>query len=158
MLLLVRLGLRAGEVAGLELEDLHWRAGEITVRGKGGHRERLPLPDDVGRALVAWLQHGRPATAQGRSVFVRLKAPQHRLSVPGVSTIVSAAGQRAGLGPVGAHRLRHTTATALLAAGAPLAEIGHLLRHRWLSVTAIYAKVDRRALSAIARAWPGGAA
>lgn len=158
MLLLVRLGLRAGEVAGLELEDLDWRAGEITVRGKGGHRERLPLPDDVGQPLVGWLQHARPATAQGRSVFVRLKAPHHRLSVPAVSRIVSAAGQRAGLGPIGAHRLRHTTATGLLAAGASLAEIGHLLRHRCLSVTAIYAKVDRRALAAVARLWPGSGA
>lgn len=158
VLLLVRLGLRAGEVAGLALEDLDWRAGEIIVRGKGGHCERLPLPDDVGGALVAWLQHGRPVTAQGRSVFVRLKAPHHRLSVPAVSRIVSAAGQRAGLGPIGAHRLRHTVATGLLAAGAPLAEIGHLLRHRWLSVTAIYAKVDRRALAAVARPWPRSAA
>lgn len=158
MLLLVRLGLRAGEAAGLELEDLDWRAGEITVRGKGGRCERLPLPDDVGRALVTYLQHDRPHTAQGRSVFVRLKAPHHRLGVPAVSRIVSTAGERAGLEPVSAHRLRHTTATGLLAAGAPLAEIGHLLRHRRLSVTAIYAKADRAALAAVARPWPGDTA
>ncbi|MGH8910422.1 MAG: tyrosine-type recombinase/integrase [Egibacteraceae bacterium] len=154
--LLVRLGLRAGEVAGLELDDIDWRAGQLVVRGKGDRHERLPLPDDVGRAVVGYLRDGRPATAQGRCLFVRLAAPYRRLTSGAVSAAVFAAGQRAGLGTVRAHRLRHTAATRMLAAGAGLTEIGQLLRHRKASTTAIYAKVDRDALSILARPWPGG--
>ncbi|MGH3320360.1 MAG: tyrosine-type recombinase/integrase [Streptosporangiaceae bacterium] len=111
VLLLARLGLRAGEVAGLTLDDVDWRSGEIVVRGKGDRRERLPLPDDVGRAIAGYLQWGRPATAQGRLVFVRLKAPHCRLTSEAVSMVVATAARRAGLGRVGAHRLRHTAAT-----------------------------------------------
>lgn len=158
MLLMVRLGLRAGEVAGLELADIDWRVGEIVVRGKGDRLERLPLPDDVGRAVVGYLQRGRPATAQGRCVFVRLNAPHRGLTPTAVTQAVFAAGQRAGLGTVRAHRLRHTAATQMLAEGAPLAEIGQLLRHRRALTTAIYAKVDRTALRTLTRPWPGGAA
>lgn len=156
LLSLVRLGLRAGEVAGLGLDDIDWRAGELVVRGKGDRHERLPLPDDVGEAVVGYLQRGRPATALGRSVFVRVRAPHRRLTTAAVSNVVLSAGKRAGLdAPVRAHRLRHTTATGLLAAGAPLQEIGQLLRHRRQLTTAIYAKVDREALRILARPWPG---
>jgi integrase/recombinase XerD len=158
LLLLVRLGLRAGEVAALELDDLDWHAGALVVPGKGGRRERLPLPDDVGRAVVGYLQRGRPATVQGRPLFVRFKAPHRRLSSEGVSARVAAAARRAGLGDVRAHRLRHTAATSMLAAGAPLAEIGQLLRHRKALTTAIYAKTDVAALRTIARPWPAGVA
>lgn len=158
LMLLIRLGVRAGEVAGLELEDIDWRAGELVVVGKGDRRERLPLPDDVGQALVGYLQHGRPATADGRRVFVRVRAPHGPMTTAAVSHVVFAAGRRAGLGTVRAHRLRHTAATQLLAAGAPLVEIGQLLRHRSQLTTAIYAKVDREALRTLARPWPGGVA
>jgi integrase/recombinase XerD len=155
--LLVRLGLRGGEVAGLGLDDIDWRAGELVVRGKGNRAERLPLPADVGGALAAYLRRGRPRTAGGRAVFVRVKAPRRALTPGGVTQVVVSAARRAGLPPITAHRLRHTAATELLRAGAPLVEIGQLLRHRSQLTTAIYAKVDRDALRALARPWPGGA-
>jgi integrase/recombinase XerD len=152
---LLRLGLRAGELAALRLDDIDWRAGTIIVQGKGPQVERLPLPPDVGDAVVAYLRRGRPTTASGRTVFVRIKAPHRALRAGGVTQIVAAAGCRAGLGPIHAHRLRHTAATQMLRAGAPLPEIGQLLRHRRVLTTAIYAKVDRAALRTIARPWPG---
>jgi site-specific recombinase XerD len=157
--LLVRLGMRRGEVAALALDDIDWRSGELLVRGKGNRRERLPLPVDVGEALVDYLGRARPVSAEGRVVFVRVKAPHRALTPAGVSQVVIAAGDRAGLGRVNAHRLRHTTATELLRSGAPLVEIGQLLRHRSQQTTAIYAKVDRERLRALARPWPslGGA-
>jgi integrase/recombinase XerD len=155
---LVRLGLRRGEVAGLGLDDIDWQAGEIVVCGKGNRAERLPLPVDVGEAIVAYLRDGRPATAAGRSVFVRVKAPHRALTPGGVTQVVVSAGKRAGLGEVTAHRLRHTAATELLRAGAPLVEIGQLLRHRTELTTTIYAKVDRDRLRALARPWPGAVA
>lgn len=159
LMLLIRLGLRAGEVAALKLDDIDWRAGELLVRGKGPRHERLPLPDDVGKALVGYLQHGRPSTAAGRRVFASVRAPVRPMTTSAVSNVVSSAGKRAGLdGPVRAHRLRHTAASRLLAAGAPLVEIGQLLRHRSQLTTAIYAKVDTEALRTLARPWPGGAA
>jgi site-specific recombinase XerD len=156
--LLLRLGMRAGEVATLELDDLDWRAGEILVRGKGDRHERLPLPADVGEALSAHLRSGRPKTAQDRCVFVRVRAPHRALTASGVSLVVSRAGQRSGLGKVHAHRLRHTAATQMLRAGASLTEIGQVLRHRRMLTTAIYAKGDRESLRTLARPWPGGAA
>jgi integrase/recombinase XerD len=152
--LLVRLGLRAGEVARLALDDIDWRAGEIIVHGKGSC-ERLPLPTDVGEAVATYLRYRRPKTAQGRTAFVRIKAPHRALTGGGVTQIVAAAGRRAGLGTLHAHRLRHTAASAMLRAGASLPEIGQLLRHRKLLTTAIYAKIDREALRKIARPWPG---
>jgi integrase/recombinase XerD len=154
--MLVRLGMRAGEVAALRLDDIDWRAGEIVVRGKGTCTERLPLPTDVGGVVAAYLQHGRPATAQGRTVFVRIKAPHRALSSQGVAGVVADAARRANLGRIRAHRLRHTAATQILRAGASLREIGQLLRHRCALTTAIYAKADREALRTIARSWPGG--
>ncbi len=151
--ILWRLGLRAGEVASLGLDDLDFRAGELVVRGKG-RSERLPLPTDVGEALVSYLRDGRPATAQGRSVFVRVKAPHRGLTAGAVGYVVRAAAHRAGLEGIHAHRLRHTAASELLRAGASLPEVGRVLGHRRLATTAIYAKLDREALREIARPWP----
>src|SRR5438309_1615737 len=110
--LLARLGLRAGEVAALRLDDIDWRLGEITVPGQGNRHDRLPLPADAGQRIVAYLQDGRPGTAQGRTVFVRAQAPYRALTSNAVTTVVAYAGKRAGLGVIGAHRLRHPAATA----------------------------------------------
>ena len=138
LVLLARLGLRAGEVAGLELDDLDWRAGEISVHGKGSRRERLPLPADAGEALVAYLHGGRPR-AGCRKVFLRLNAPAEGLTVAAVTAVVYRACARAGLPRAGAHRLRHSAASAMLAGGATLTEVGQVLRHARLGTTAIYA-------------------
>jgi integrase/recombinase XerD len=158
--LLARLGLRCCEVSGLCLDDIDWRTGEVTIRGKGSATERLPLPHDVGQALAAYLRDGRPASAGFREVFVTAKAPRRPLSPTGVTHVVGCACKREGMEPVGAHRLRHTLAGDLLRAGAPLAQIAPILRHASVATTAIYAKVDRDALRALARPWPlaGGAA
>jgi site-specific recombinase XerD len=151
--LLTRLGLRAGEVAGLCLDDINWRAGEVTIRGKGSTTERLPLPHDVGQALARYLRDGRPR-ADFREVFVTVLAPRRRLSPSAVVGVVRYACKRAGMEPVGAHRLRHTIASDLLRAGTPLAQIAPILRHASVATTAVYAKVDRDALRALARPWP----
>jgi integrase/recombinase XerD len=153
--LLARLGLRAGEVAALRLDDIDWRRGEITVRGKGNRHDRLPLPADVGQRIVAYLHDGRPQAAQGRTVFVRAQAPYRPLTSNAVTTVVACAGRRAGLGLIGAHRLRHSAATAMLRSGGSLSEIGQTLRHARPLTTAIYAKVDIGALRQLARPWPG---
>jgi integrase/recombinase XerD len=153
--LLVRLGLRRGEVAKLMLDDIDWRAGTIVVRGKGNCIERIPLPQDVGLRLVEYLEQARPVNALGRAVFVRCVAPHHHLTPTRVSTIVADAARRANLGRVHAHRLRHTAAIQLIRTGASLPEIGQLLRHLRTGTTAIYAKVDRNGLRKIARPWPG---
>jgi site-specific recombinase XerD len=157
LMLLVRLGLRANEVAALELEDIDWRAGEVTVRGKGCRQERLPLPVDVGEALVDYLRHGRPSRPCSR-LFVRLMAPYAGATNHVVFGVVHSACTRAGLPQLGAHRLRHTAATEMLRAGVPLSAVGQVLRHRSLTTTAIYAKVDRAELRSLAQPWPGGAA
>ncbi|MFB9307511.1 tyrosine-type recombinase/integrase, partial [Kibdelosporangium philippinense] len=151
-------GLRAGEVAALGLDDIDWRLGEITVWGKGNRRDRMPLPADVGEKIVAYLRNGRPAAAQGRTVFVRAQAPYRALSTGAVTTAVASAGRRAGIGVVHAHRLRHSAATAMLRGGGSLSDIGQALRHVRPLTTAIYAKVDTEALRALARPWPGEAA
>jgi integrase/recombinase XerD len=156
--LLSRLGLRAGEVAALDLGDISWRAGELLVRGKGRRDERLPLPADAGQAVAAYLHRARPRDAGIRAVFLAARAPLRRMSSQGVNGVVQRACSRAGLPPAGPHRLRHTAGTAILQAGAPLEEVGQVLRHRSAATTAIYAKVDHSALSALAVAWPGGAA
>jgi integrase len=155
--LLVRLGLRPGEVASLRLDNIDWRAGELAVLGKGNRIERLPLPVDAGEAVAEYLREGRPRTAEGRTVFVRVRAPHRSLSVSGVTDAVSRAAERAGLGCVRARQLRHTAATAMVRAGAALPEVGQVLRHRRLLTTSIYAKVDTDALRELARPWPGGA-
>jgi site-specific recombinase XerD len=127
------------------------------VRGKGNRHDRLPLPVDVGERIVGYLQHGRPETAQGRAVFVRAQAPHRRLTSNAVTTVVVCAGRRSGLSLIGAHRLRLTAATAMLARGGSLTEIGQTLRHVRPLTTAIYAKVDVEALRQLARPWPGEA-
>jgi integrase/recombinase XerD len=152
--LLARLGLRACEVADLSLDDIDWGRGELVVRGKS-RALRLPLPVDVGDAIVAYLRDGRPASAQGRAVFVRIKGPHRGLRGSRVSGVVSDAARRAGLSGVHAHRLRQTAASEVLRAGGSLPEVGQLLGHRRSATTAIYAKVDRERLREIARPWPG---
>lgn len=128
--LMLRLGLRAGEVVALCLEDLDWRAGVVRVRGKGAHVDPLPLPVDVGQALVAYLTEGRPPATAHRQVFLRSPAPHAPLSPPGASGMVAAALRRAGVTGAGAaHRLRHTAACGVLAAGGGMVEAGQLLRH-----------------------------
>jgi integrase/recombinase XerD len=150
--LLSRLGLRAGEVAGLQLEDVDWRRGLLLVRGKGGRFDELPPPDDVGEALVSYLR--RRPRCSSRAVFVRVTAPRRELNRSTVGWVVRSACDRAGLPRVGAHRLRHSAATEMLRRGASLPEIGEVLRHREQKTTAIYAKVDRAALRRLARPWP----
>lgn len=157
IVLMLRLGLRAGEVAALTLDDINWRAGLITVHGKRGCVDQLPLPADVGEALAGYLRRGRPRTA-AREVFVRLIPPPAGMTRSAVSTIVSRACARAGLAPFGAHRLRHTAACDMLRAGTPLAEIGQVLRHRSVASTAAYARVDVERLRLAARPWPAGTA
>lgn len=154
LLLLSRLGLRRGEVAALSLDDVDWRAGEIVVRGKGSRIDRLPLPCDIGEAIVDYLRESRPRVAD-RALFINACAPLVGVSRGCVTGVVIRACQRAGITLVGAHRLRHTAATELLRHGASLAEIGQVLRHQDQTTTAVYAKVDRAALSPLALPWPG---
>lgn len=157
LMLLARLGLRGGEVSALTLDDIDWESGEIVVHGKGQRVARLPLPADVGSALVNYLRQDRPACST-RRVFIRVKAPKRGFISPSViCCIVRRALKRAGLAPVfkGAHLLRHSLATDLLRRGASLVEIGQLLRHSQPNTTQIYAKVDIAALRAIALPWPG---
>jgi integrase/recombinase XerD len=159
LLLLARLGLRAGEVAALTLDDFHWRAGEVEIHGKGNRHERLPLPEDVGQAVAGYLRRSRVRVPDGcRAVFLRLQAPWGRLGPSGVCQVVRAACRRAGLPELGAHRLRHTAASGMLRAGAGLPEIAQALRHHSLAVTAACAQPDPHALGELARPWPGGAA
>lgn len=151
--LLVRLGLRVGEVAGLLLDDIDWRSGELLVHGKGPKEERLPLPADVGEAIAGWLRRGRPRCA-AREAFTRVRAPHRGLTSHGVSAIVASAAKRANLDGVHAHRLRHTAATEMLRSGAGLQEIGQVLRHQSVLTTSIYAKLDRSSLRGLAKPWP----
>jgi site-specific recombinase XerD len=153
LVLLARLGLRASEVAALRLDDIDWKSGEIVVRGKGRTEERLPLPADVGAAIAAYLRD-RPRRPE-REVFFRMCAPVRGLAPQGVSEVVRAASERAGLGSFGAHRLRHTAGTEMLQAGATLSEVAQVLRHRGVATTAVYAKVDHLALRELATPWPG---
>lgn len=154
LMLLVRLGLRAGEVAALKLEDIDWRAGELVVHGKGSRTDRLPLPADVGEAIADYLSGG-PARARCRAVFLRSCGPEAGMSARAVVMVPRTASRRAGLpAPVGAHRLRHTAATGMLRAGASLEQVGEVLRHRDPASTAIYATVDQAALRMLARPWP----
>lgn len=151
--LMCRLGLRCAEVASLELDDIDWPGGTLTVRGKAGRIDRMPLPVDAGQALAGYLADGRPA-AGTRAVFVRAKAPFTVLRPSSVSCVVARAARRAGLGIVHGHRLRHTAATATLNAGATLEEVAQLLRHEGIATTVIYAKTDRARLAQLARPWP----
>jgi site-specific recombinase XerD len=158
LLISLRLGLRAGEVAGLRLEDIDWRAGEVVVHGKGRHEDRLPLPNDVGEAVAAYLKRGRQNGTVHREVFLRALAPIGPLGASGVSAIVRHACARAGVPVIGAHRLRHTLACQLASAGAPLSAIAEVLRHRVISTTTEYARVDVEGLRTVAQPWPGAEA
>jgi site-specific recombinase XerD len=153
--LLARLGLRACEVVRLELDDLDWQRGEVVIRGKGDRQERLPLPTDVGEAVIDYLTQGRPRV-ECRWLFISVQAPLGGLSSTAVQYVVGHACDRAGMARVAVHRLRHTLATELLRAGAALPDVGQILRHRSLSTTAIYAKVDRAARRELAQRWPTG--
>jgi site-specific recombinase XerD len=158
LLLLARLGVRAGEVVGLSLDDIDWASGQITIRGKGGKPAQLPLTADVGAVLAAYLRHDRPQSA-ARRVFLRHRAPLVGFGNSStVSSLVRRALKHAGVDSVhtGAHVLRHSLATNLLRQGGSLDEIGELLRHQSPNTTAIYAKVDVTALHTLALRWPGG--
>lgn len=155
IMLLTRLGLRAGEVAGLLLEDLDWHHGEILVRGKGAKFERLPLSAEVGAAVADYLMEARSADANLREVFGTVRAPRRRLTSPAIWAIVTRACTRAGLEPFGPHQLRHGLAEAMVAAEVPLAGIGQVLRHTDPATTANYARVDVVRLRQLARPWPG---
>ena len=141
-------------MAGLELGDLDWRAGEIVIRGKSRRDDRLPLPVDVGEALVAYLTEARPRV-ESRWLFLTSRAPLRALWPTTISQIVCYACLRAHAAPVRAHALRHALATEMLRQGAPLTEISQVLRHRDLATTASYAKVDWIALRTVAQPWPG---
>lgn len=151
---LARLGLRAAEVASLTLDDFDWRIGEVVVAGKGNRRDRLPLPTDVGEAVADYCRRGRPHNSC-RVLFLHVRAPYTAMSSSAVSDVVLRASARAGIAPVRAHQLRHSTASAMRRAGAPLFEIGQVLRHHHTVTTAIYAKDDLDALAGLARPWPG---
>jgi site-specific recombinase XerD len=156
LLLLARLGLRASEVIALELADIRWEAGEIVVRGKGRIHDRLPLLADVGEALALYLCTRGPS--KSRRVFLRRIAPRVGLSQPAdISKIAREALQRAGLlptGRVGAHLFRHSLATRMIRRGASLAEISQVLRHRSITTTQLYAKVEFEELRGVALPWP----
>jgi integrase len=158
-LLLARLGLRACEIVALELDDIDWDNGRITIRGKVGRWAQMPLPCDVGKAIALYLRFGRPCCIC-RRIFLRHRAPvrgfAHSITV---SSIVRRALIDAGIDSVrkGAHLFRHTLATNLLRQEASLDEIGELLRHQSPNTTALYAKVDLTALRSLALPWPGGA-
>lgn len=158
LLLLARLGLRAGELVHLSLEDIDWSSGTILIRGKSSREDRLPLPLDVGRALASYLKNSRPRSAS-RRVFIRMKAPHIGFSSSvAICDIVRRALFRTGLTPErkGAHLLRHSLAVQMLRGGASLTQIGQILRHRLPQTTEIYIKVDLTALEAVAQPWPGG--
>jgi site-specific recombinase XerD len=159
LMLLARLGLRTCEVVRLELGDVDWESGQITIRGKGGRWSKLPLPPDVGEALAVYLQHDRPRCST-RRLFVTQRAPITGLST-GCAIVKSVARALKKAGIVserkGGYLFRHTLATEMLGRGASLQEIGEVLRHRKADTTRIYAKVDFRALRNLAQPWPGGA-
>ena len=159
LLMLARLGLRANEIATLTLDDVDWRAGQLTVQAKGRQRAQLPLPHEVGSAVADYLQNGRPRS-DSRRLFLRDLAPHAGFaSSCGISMIATAAVKRAGIQGVahkGSHLFRYSLATALLRAGASLTEIGQVLRHQDHDTTRIYAKVDIDSLRMLSLRWPGG--
>jgi integrase/recombinase XerD len=160
LLLLARLGLRACEIIRLALDDVDWDQAQLRIRGKGGRQSLLPLPADVGAAIAAYLQHGRP-TCEDRHLFLRSMAPIRGLleGSDGVGSIVRYALERAKVEAPhrGSHQFRHALAAHMLRQGASLREIGQVLRHRSPQTTSIYAKVDLAALRTLVMAWPGGA-
>lgn len=157
LLLLTGLGLRACEIAGLRLDDIGWRTGSLRVRGKGDRVDELPLPEDVGQALEDYVLHGRGGRIVGDEVFWTVIDPVQPLTANGVCGTVRQICVKAGVDKFGPHRLRHTFATGMLASGATLQEVQGLLRHAHLRTTAIYTKVDKNRLSALATQWPAAA-
>jgi integrase/recombinase XerD len=158
LLLFARLGLRAGDVRKMQLDDIDWAAGTVLVSGKGRREVRLPLPQEVGDALLAYIDRARPVVEE-RRLFLRSCAPYRPFTSPStISCVVSLALRRAGIeNPPsrGANLLRHSAATAMLRGGATLQSVGAVLRHRSLDTTAHYAKVDLPMLQQIAQPWPG---
>jgi site-specific recombinase XerD len=155
LLLMSRLGLRASEIARMRLDDVDWRAGELEVRGKGARRDRLPLPHDVGSAIASYLRSGRPPSLS-RAVFLQVRGAPVGMSRNAVVLVSRTASRRAGITVVGGHRLRHSAASQLLRSGSTIREVGQVLRQDDSTATAIYAKVDRVALSSVARPWSEG--
>jgi len=155
MLLVARLGLRSIEIARMQLSDVDWRAGELMVRGKGHSQDRLPLPAEVGEALVAYLSRGRNNPDGARELFLTCRAPRRPIRSGLVSDVVKRTCLQTGLPTVGPHRLRHALAGELLRQGAGLRAISQVLRHQDLATTALYAKVDLAALRQVAQPWPG---
>jgi site-specific recombinase XerD len=154
MLLLARLGLRSIEVARLKLDDVHWRIGEVTIRGKARRVDRLPLPVDVGEALVTYLTQARPQS-ELPAVFLTCRAPRRAITADVVGDLVQQACVRVSIPTVGPHRLRHALATEMVSHGVTLTDISQVLRHRDLATTATYAKIDLESLRALAQPWPG---
>lgn len=154
--LLWRLGLRRSEVAGLRVDDFDWRHGEVMIRGKGNRQELLPIPIDVGEAIVHYLRDGHRRVPPGcRTLFVQVRAPEGPMSPSGVGDVVVRMCHRAGLPAMGAHQLRHGTATQLVRSGASWPEIAQVMRHRNVAVTASYVTVDSALMHELARPWPG---
>jgi len=159
LVMLAKLGMRAGEVATLTLDDIDWRSGEMLIRAKGRQRARMPIPPDVGAAVIAYLRDGRPKSSC-RRLFLRTMAPNVGFASGGAVTVIAkTALKRVGIrgyAHQGAHLFRHSLATELLRSGATLSEIGQLLRHESHDTTRIYAKVDVEALRTLSLPWPGG--
>jgi site-specific recombinase XerD len=159
LMMLAKLGMRAGEVAVLTLDDIDWRSGEMLIRAKGRQRARMPIPPEVGAAIVAYLRDGRPPSSC-RRLFLRTLAPKVGFaSGSAITMIAKSALDRAGIcgyAHQGAHIFRHSLATELLRSGATLSEIGQLLRHESRDTTRIYAKVGIEALRTLSLPWPGG--
>ncbi len=159
LVMLAKLGMRAGEVATLTLDDIDWRSGEMLIRAKGRQRARMPIPPDVGAAVIAYLRDGRPKSSC-RRLFLRTMAPNVGFASGGAVTVIAkTALERVGIrgyAHQGAHLFRHSLATELLRSGATLSEIGQLLRHESHDTTRIYAKVDVEALRTLSLPWPGG--
>ena len=156
VLLLARLGLRAGDVAQLRLTNIEWQTGTLRVSGKSRYEVRLPLPQDVGNAVAAYLEC-RPSVGRSDHVFLRTIAPYRPFRKgDGISSVVKRIMKRAGIvTPVkGAHVLRHTAATEMLRHGVPREKLGLVLRHRGIDTTAYYAKADVALLEQVAQPWP----
>jgi integrase/recombinase XerD len=157
LMLLARLGLRAGEAAAARAGDIDWRSGEILVRGKGGRDERLPLPADAGAAIADYCRNARPEAAASGMLFLHARAPYGPVTSSAVGHAVKRACLRAGLEPASAHQLRHAAATAMRRAGAPLSEISQLLRHQHEGTTSRYGTIDPDELGPVTAPWPGEA-
>lgn len=153
LVLIARLGLRSIEVARLQTRDVDWRAGDLVVRGKANRQDRLPLPDEAGEAVVAYLSLRRNPH-HVPSLFLMCRAPRGPIRADVVSDVMKRACEQAGVARVGPHRMRHALASELLRQGADLVAISQVLRHQDLATTAVYAKADLIALRQVARPWP----